>query len=131
MKMLFSDNYETFRRCEFYDSSRDAGCNDDVKTGIDVRNLKKYTPILIQLRNFRVKRQWQQCVPAKKTIAILMTNAVVLNLSSVVPVEIKTEEMGSNVPATRTMVKPGGALEDLPVSIMNMVYHYKHGFGLS
>ena len=38
--MLFSDNYETFRRCEFYDSSRDAGCNDDVKTGIDVRNLK-------------------------------------------------------------------------------------------
>ena len=43
MKILFSDNYETFRRCEFYDSSRDAGCNDDVKTGIDVRNLKKIT----------------------------------------------------------------------------------------
>ena len=131
MKMLFSDNYETFRRCEFYDSSRDAGCNDDVKTGIDVRNLKKYTPILIQLRNFRVKRQWQRCVPAKKTIAILMTNAVVLNPSSVVPVEIKMEEMGSNVPATRIMEKTGGVLEDLPVSIMNMVYHYKHGFGLS
>ena len=70
-------------------------------------------------------------MPVKKTIAILMTNAVVLNLSSVVPVEIKTEEMGSNVPATRTMVKPGGALEDLPVSIMNMVYHFKHGFGLN
>ena len=60
-----------------------------------------------------------------------MTSAVVLNPSSVVPVEIKTEEMGSNVPATRTMVKPGGALEDLPVSIMNMVYHFKHGFGLN
>ena len=70
-------------------------------------------------------------MPAKKTIAILMTNAVVLNPSSVVPVEIKMEEMGSNVPATRTMVKTGGALEDLPVSIMNMVYHFKHGFGLS
>ena len=126
MKMLFSDNYETFRRCEFYDSSRDAGCNDDVKTGIDVRNLKITPPppySFIPLRNFRVKRQWQRCVPAKKTIAILMTNAVVLNPSSVVPVEIKMEEMGSNVPATRTMVKPGGALEDLPVSIMNMVYH--------
>ena len=70
-------------------------------------------------------------MPVKKTIAILMTNAVVLNPSSVVPVEIKMEEMGSNVPATRTMVKPGGVLEDLPVSIMNMVYHFKHGFGLS
>ena len=44
MKILFSDNYETFRRCEFYDSSRDAGCNDDVKTGIDVRILKKLHP---------------------------------------------------------------------------------------
>ena len=43
-KILFSDNYETFRRCEFYDSSRDAGCNDDIKTGIDVRNLKKLHP---------------------------------------------------------------------------------------
>ena len=70
-------------------------------------------------------------MPAKKTIAILMTNAVVLNPSSVVPVEIKMEEMGSNVPATRTMVKPDDALEDLPVFIMNMVYHFKHGFGLS
>ena len=59
---------------------------------------------------------------AKKTIAILMINAVVLNPSSVVSVEKKAHKMGSNVQATRTMETNSGALEDLPVSIMNMVH---------
>jgi len=59
-------------------------------------------------------------VLAKKTIAILMINAVVLNPSSVVSVEKKAHKMGSNVQATRTMETNSGALEDLPVSIMNM-----------
>lgn len=59
---------------------------------------------------------------AKKTIAILMINAVVLNPSSVVSVEKKAHKMGSNVQATRTMETNSGALEDLHVSIMNMVH---------